>query len=104
MTPERVGHLCDKLAHSYKQDFINFMRDMNRDIENDLRGEPQGIANEVVLIVNTSLLAMWLGVEMAHLEPHVAEWMLTRLVEEINECTPHLREVLKKIEENNGHL
>lgn len=102
MNSEQIGKLCDRLSNEYKKDFVQFMQDMNKDLENEMRGEPQQFVNEILIIVNTSLLAMWLGVELAHLTPETAEWMLGNLIKEINQATPHLREVLKQIEELNG--
>lgn len=101
MSPHVVATWCERLFNSYKKDYIEFMRDMNRDMENEMKGQPKEVIHEVILIVNTSLLAMWLAVEVAHLTPQVAEFMLGNLIKEINEATPHLRQALKQIEEAN---
>lgn len=99
---QHIADCATKLTEEFKPDFIRFMLDMSKDIQNHLGHLHEDMVSHILMLVNGGLCAIWLSTELSHYEPETAEFLLSSFFDDIKKEIPLLHIQYRKILERNG--
>ena len=98
---EEIADCAKILASEFRDDFIHFMIDLSKDIQNRLGARDPETISHILMLINCGLCVMWLSTELSHYEPDTANQLMEMFVAEIEKTTPELHKEYVKIVERN---